>query len=158
MKRFPRTLSRELARDLGAESGYVASRAGEHARRLRIKPRKALKLVVGHLLFEVVKGHLKKNGSPEPIAGTLKRMHPDEPEQRVRHETIYLTLYAMPRGEMRCEWMACLRWSRDERRSKTRAPEGRGHLAEMQSIHLRPPERADRWIPCIGKPIGSKAR
>lgn len=147
LKRSPSTISRELARDLGAESGYVASLAGEQASRLRFKPRKALKLVVGNPLFEVVKGYLKKNWSPEQIAGTLKRMHPDEPEQRVSHETIYLTLYAMPRGEMRRELIACLRWSRDKRRSKTRAPDGRGHIAEMQSIHLRPPEVADRLIP-----------
>jgi IS30 family transposase len=147
LKRSPSTISRELGRDLGAESGYVASVAGEQASRLRLKPRKALKLVVGNPLFEVVKAHLKKKWSPEQIAGTLKRMHPDEPEQRVSHETIYLTLYAMPRGEMRRELIACLRWSRDKRRSKTRAPDGRGHIAEMQSIHLRPPEVTDRLIP-----------
>jgi transposase, IS30 family len=147
LKRSPSTISRELARDLGAGTSYVASLAGEQASRLRYKPRKALKLVSGNPLFEVVKGHLKKNWSPEQIAGTLKRMHPDEPEQRVSHETIYLTLYAMPRGEMRRELIACLRWSRDKRRSKTRAPDGRGHIAEMQSIHLRPPEVADRLIP-----------
>jgi IS30 family transposase len=53
----------------------------------------------------------------------------------------------MPRGELRRELIACLRWSRDKRRSKTRAPDGRGHIAEMQSIHLRPPDVADRLIP-----------
>ncbi len=50
----------------------------------------------------------------------------------------------MPRGELRRELIACLRWSRDKRRSKTRAPSGCGHIMEMQSIHLRPPEVADR--------------
>ena len=94
--------------------------------------------MVEDALFGVVVGHLKKKGSPEQIAGTLKGMHPDEPSQRVSHETIYHTLYAMPRGELRRELIACLRWSRDKRRSKTRAPEGRGHIAKMQSIHLRP--------------------
>lgn len=57
-------LSRELARDLGAESGYVAALAGEQASQLRLKPRKALELVVGNPLFEVVEGHLKKMGRP----------------------------------------------------------------------------------------------
>ena len=76
LKRSPSTISRELARSLGAESGYVASLAGAHVRRLRLKPRKALKLVEGNTLFEVEKGHLKKNGAPEQIAGTLKRMPP----------------------------------------------------------------------------------
>jgi IS30 family transposase len=147
LNRSPSTISRELDRDLVFESGYVASLAGDQARNLRIKPRKELKLIVGGALFGVVVGHLKKKWSPEQIAGTLKDMHPDEPSQRVSHETIYHTLYAMPRGELRRELIACLRWSRDKRRSKTRAPDGRGHIAEMQSIHLRPPEVADRLIP-----------
>lgn len=80
--------------------------------------------MVGNPLFDIVKGHLKKNWSPEQIAGTLKRMHQDEPEQRVSHETIYLTLYAMPRGEKRRELIACLRRSRDKRRSNIRTPDG----------------------------------
>ena len=119
----------------------------EQAHRLRIKPRRILKLVVGNPLFEVVKVHLKKKWSPKQIADTLKDMHPDQPSQRVDHETIYHTLYAMPRGDLRREWITCLCWSRDKRRSRTRTPDGRGHIAEMQSIHLRPPEVADRLIP-----------
>ncbi|MEO6422889.1 MAG: IS30 family transposase [Candidatus Nitrotoga sp.] len=146
MNSSPGTISRELDRDFGTESGYVASLAGEQTRSLRPKPRKSLKLVVSGLLFEVVVGHLKKKWSPEQIAGTLKNIHPDRPAQRVSHETIYHTLYAMPRGELRRELIACLRWRRDKRRSKTRASDGRGHIAEMQSIHLRPPEVADRLI------------
>ena len=147
LKRSASTISRELARDLGIEFGYVSTLAGEQASRLRCKPRKEPKLVVGGALFGVVVGHLKKKWSPEQIAGTLRVMHPDKPEQRVSHETIYHTLYAMPRGELRRELIACLRWSRDKRRSKTRTPDVRGHIAEMQSIHLRPPEVADRLIP-----------
>lgn len=52
----------------------------------------------------------------------------------------------MPRGELRRELMACVRCSRDKRRSKTRAADGRGHLAEMQRIHLRPPEVTDHLL------------
>ena len=147
LKRSPSTISRETDRKMESENGYDATLAGEQAVCLRIKPRKALKLFVGGELFGVVVGHLKKKWSPEQIAGTLKGMHPDQPSERVSHETIYHTLYAMPRGELRRELIACLRWSRDKRRSKTRAPDGRGHIAEMQSIHLRPPEVADRLIP-----------
>ena len=39
-----------------------------------------------------------------------------------------------------------LRWSRNKHHSKTGALDGRGHIAEMQSIHLRPPEVVDRLI------------
>ncbi len=147
LKRSPSTITRETDRAIGYEAGYCATLTGEQATRRRSKPRKALKLVVDGELFGVVVGHLKNKWSPEQIAGTLKGMYPDQPSQRVSHETIYHTLYAMPRGELRRELIACLRWSRDKRRSKTRAPDGRGHIAEMQSIHLRPPEVADRLIP-----------
>jgi transposase, IS30 family len=147
LNRSPSTISREIARDLGVASGYDSSLAGAQARQLRIKPRKEPKLVVGGALFGVVVERLKKKWSPEQIAGTLKIMYPDQLSKRVSHETIYHTLYAMPRGELRRELVACLRWSRDKRRSRTRAPDGRGHIAEMQSIHLRPPEVADRLIP-----------
>lgn len=116
LKRSPSTISLELDRDLSAESDYIASLACEQASSLRRNPRKVLKLVVGNPLFEIVKAHLKKKWSPEQIADTLKGMHPDRPSQRVSHETIYHTLYAMPRGELRRELIACLRWSRDKRR------------------------------------------
>jgi len=106
-----------------------------------------LKLVAGSPLFDVVKANLKKKWSPEQIAGTLKIMYPDNPAQRVSHETIYHTLYAMPGGELRRELITCLRWSRDKCRSKTHAPDGRGQIAEMQSIHQRPQEVTDRLIP-----------
>ena len=146
LNRSPGTISREMDRKFGGIE-YDASLAGEQASFLRTKPRKGLKLVVDGALFGVVVDHLKKKWSPEQIAGKLKVMHPDQLSERVSHETIYHTLYAMPRGELRRELIACLRWSRDKRRSKTRAPDGRGHIAEMQSIHLRPPEVTDRLIP-----------
>lgn len=108
LKRASSTISRELARHSDGKSGYIASQADAQASRLRAKPRKALKLVLGNALFETVVGYLKKNWSPEQIAGTLRRMYPDNPQQRVSHETIYHTLYAMPRGELRRELIACL--------------------------------------------------
>lgn len=61
LKRSPSTISRELARNLASESGYIASKAGVQAGRLRAKPRKTLKLVVDNSLFEIVAGYLKKN-------------------------------------------------------------------------------------------------
>ena|GEM_PF-6723971 len=62
LKRSPSTISRELARNLDTECGYIASRAGARANRLRLKPRKKLKLVMGNELFEIVKGYLKRIG------------------------------------------------------------------------------------------------
>ena len=108
LNRSPGTISREMDRNSGEGVEYDASLAGEQASLLRIKPRKGLKLVVDGALLGVVVDHLKKKWSPEQIAGKFKVMHPDQPSERVSHETIYHTLYAMPRGELRRELIACL--------------------------------------------------
>ena len=39
-------------------------------------------------------------------------MHADEPTLQVSHETIYTALYAMLRGVLRTELIACLRQAR----------------------------------------------
>jgi IS30 family transposase len=70
LNRSPSTISREINRDLGHESGYVASLAGEQAQRLRIKPRKALKLALGAPLLEIVKTYLKNCGRPNKSQAT----------------------------------------------------------------------------------------
>lgn len=58
--------------------------------------------------------------SPEQIAGIRQRMNPDDPSLHVRHETISTARYAMPRGELRTEWIACLRQARKRRRPRAR--------------------------------------
>jgi transposase, IS30 family len=40
-----------------------------------------------------VRHELQRALSPEQIAGRLKRMHPEDPTQRVSHETIYQAVY-----------------------------------------------------------------
>ena len=65
LNRSASTISRELAPDSGAESGYTASLAGEQASRWRLKRRKNCKLMVGGVLFGMVMGHRKKKWSPE---------------------------------------------------------------------------------------------
>jgi transposase, IS30 family len=81
--------------------------------------------------------------SPEQIAGILRRMHPDQPNLLVSHETIYTALYAMPRGTLR----ACLRQARKSRRPRARGEDRRGTIPNMTSIHQRPPEINERVMP-----------
>ena len=45
----------------------------------------------------------------------MRRMYPNDPSQRASHETIYTALYAMPRGELRRDLIACLRQGNDAR-------------------------------------------
>jgi IS30 family transposase len=85
--------------------------------------------------------------SPQEIAGTLKRVFPNEPERHVSHETIYTAIYAQPRGELRRQLIACLRRGRSTRMPRTRGDDRRGQIPDMVSIHMRPPEVQDRVMP-----------
>ena len=69
--------------------GFRASERG----RLRCRPRR--KLAKGGALWRFVWHHLVKFcWSPAQVAATLQAMHPNDPQARVSHETIY----AQPRG------------------------------------------------------------
>ncbi|CAM2179527.1 hypothetical protein BLAT2472_40597 [Burkholderia latens] len=47
--------------------------------------------------------------SPQQIAARLRRMHPDDPDQRASHETIYAAIYAHPRGGLKQAMIEALR-------------------------------------------------
>lgn len=63
------------------------------------------------------------------------------------HETIYTTIYAMLRGELRKELVACLRQGKTTRRRRAGGTDRRRRLPDLLSIHLRPPEVEDRCLP-----------
>ncbi|MCM3517297.1 IS30 family transposase, partial [Nocardioides sp. P86] len=60
---------------------------------------------------------------------------------------IYNCIYAMPRGELRKELIACLRRAQAKRMPRSRGQDRRGQLPEAVSIHLRPPEANERAFP-----------
>jgi IS30 family transposase len=66
---------------------------------------------------------------------------------QVSHETIYRSLYVLPRGGLRSELLALLRQSRKKRRPRSRGKDRRGVIPDMVSIHDRPAEVEDRVIP-----------
>ena len=75
-----------------------------------------VKLGPDTILFGVVEHFLREGWSPEQIAGTMQRQYPQQPEQRVSHETIYNALYVMPKGALRTDLLNCLRQRRRVRR------------------------------------------
>ncbi|MGB8145834.1 MAG: IS30 family transposase [Chromatiaceae bacterium] len=152
LHRAPSTISREWRRPIAPTAvpgsiGYDAKRAGHAARRCRFKPRRSPKLAVDGVLFGVVEPFLKEGWSPGQIAGAMHMMWPDAPERRVAAETIYTCLYALPRGALRQELIACLRKARSARLPRSRGSDRRGQLTDMVSIHVRPPEVDDRVLP-----------
>lgn len=126
---------------------YDAVVAGGRARARRFQRRRRRKLAEDTVLLGVVEHFLREGWSPEQIAGSLKKLYPEQAERRVSHETIYNALYVLPRGELRAELLGCLRQGRSGRKPRSRSQGRRGQIADMTPLHGRPPEVEDRLIP-----------
>jgi IS30 family transposase len=137
-------VSREINRNRVGAS-YDAAIAGlSTIRRRRHGP---VKLKWDSPLMQEVISKLRRGWSPEQIAGRLRHMHPDSPELRLSHETIYRTLYLLPRGELRKELLRMLRYSHKKRKPRAQGQDRRGRLVDMISIHARPEEVLGRAVP-----------
>ena len=144
--RSPSALSRELRRNR-CEAGYASQPAQRAYEQRRIAVRPLAKLHPHGALWRVVCDLLSWRWSPQQIAATLRRMHPDDPAWHVSHETIYNAIYAYPRGELKKQLIALLRQGKSSRRPRSTGQDRRGQIPEMVSIHVRPPEVNDRVIP-----------
>ncbi len=153
LQRAPSTVTREIARHQAqpgcATLPYEAGRAGARAHMARFTRRRRRKLDPTGPLFADVHEKLKAGWSPEQIAGTLKRGHPGCYDRNVSHETIYTALYALPRGELRRELIACLRQGHVNRWPRSRGANRKlgGFVSEDVRLSVRPPEVADRLVP-----------
>lgn len=160
LDRASSTITRELQRNgfrlAGAPAlrgrprlrpGYDATRAGERARQLRQRPRVQRKLRPGTALWRRVCRLLGRCWSPQQVARKLRIQYPDRPWLRVSHESIYTAIYAMPRGELRRQVTSLLRQGRKSGRRTRQGRDSRGHLPDLPSIHLRPPEANERLMP-----------
>lgn len=144
--RSPGTISRELRRNRHG-STYRSADAQRLATARRRAARPPGKLDAGGVLWPVVTTCLSWRWSPAQITRTLRRLFPDRPELHVSHETIYTAIYATPRGELKRQLVSCLRQAKSARRPRSAGVDRRGQLADMLSIHVRPPEASDRLMP-----------
>jgi transposase, IS30 family len=76
---------------------------------------------------------------------------PDAPERRVAAETLYTCRFAWPRDAWRQELIACWRKARGSRLPRSRGTDRRGPRADRLSMHIRPPDVADRAWPGHGE-------
>jgi IS30 family transposase len=143
--RPPSTVSREVARNGGA-ARYRAVAADRRALRRARRP-KAAKLARCAALRTIVEEKLELLWSPRQISKWLSGHYPDDPEMRVSHETIYMSLFVQGRGALRRELHQALRTGRAVRRAKTTLPSGKGIIPNMVLISERPAEVEDRAVP-----------
>ena len=145
--RVPSTISREIKRN-GGQEGYRASRADQAAWDRGRRP-KAGKLAANRVLARLVAGKLRRQWSPEQVAGWLKRTYPDDTSRQVSPETIYRSLFIQARGALKKELVAHLRRRRVMRRSRhhTQKTDDHGRITDTVSISERPANVEDRAVP-----------
>jgi len=148
--RSPSVISTEIGRGREQDGNYAAGSAqtaaaarwGRSGRRARLAPDSPL--------FAEVAKLLRLQWSPEQIAGRRKRLEEGTEVSsglRVSHEAIYQAIYAVPRGELRRELLACLRQGKPQRGRRSKDGERRGRICDMTSIHERPAEVEGRLVP-----------
>src|SRR4051794_25042342 len=106
----------------------------------------------GQPLFGEVAKLLRLQWSPEQIAGRRKRLEDGTALSSgvpVSHEAIY----AVPRGELRRELLACLRQSKPHRGRRSKDGERRGRICDMSSIRERPAGGEGRLVPGHGEGV-----
>jgi IS30 family transposase len=143
--RAPSTISREVARH-GGRADYRARPADADAWRRARRPKRCRLATHGRLRRWVTR-LLRRNWSPEQIAGWLTRTYPDTPSLHVSHETIYRTLFVQSRGVLKRELLQHLRRRRPMRRARVVATVPTGPLADAVSIAARPASVEDRAVP-----------
>lgn len=138
----------ELKRNGGPE-GYRAEAADLRARERRGAARRGRCFIAEHPALKAeVHARLRRGWSPEEVAGSLRRDHPDLPAMQTSHESIYRYVYIVARGELKRELVACLRRHHAARRTGRRGSTStQGQLKDMELIDQRPPEVETRLIP-----------
>jgi len=146
LSRSASSISREIRRNARKQNAYRAADAQRRAHRCSHQARRRAKLAWLWLVRYVV-ARLMLGWSPEQIAARLKRDYPHDMRRRISHETIYASIYVIPRGGLRRLLISCLRQHRKRRRPRYRSSERRGQIPNRTPIGLRPPEVETRRIP-----------
>jgi IS30 family transposase len=140
------TVSREVTAN-GGRRRYRACRADSAAVKRMRRPKRS-KLAVCPRLRAAVEDKLELRWSPQQISGWLVEEFPSDPEMRVSHETIYLSLFVQSRGALRKELTRYLRSGHSTRRPKGHSVmNGQGQLRGTLNIRERPAEAEDRAVP-----------
>ncbi len=145
------TLSREIKRHTAGDIDYRAFWAQSQAKDASKRKGRRPKLVEGNPLWEAVMKYLRAGLSPQQTSQTLKREFSGNKAMQVSHETIYQTLYVMPRNALKAVLVAdALRQHHEKRRpqSKLIKPDGpKVRLVGGVSIHERPADIEGREVP-----------
>src|SRR4051812_30876289 len=139
--RSPSVISAEIGRGRDTDGRYAAGPAQAAAAARGNRSGRKARLAPDGPLFAEVTRLLRLQ--PEQIAGRRKRLEDGAAVSSgvpVSHEAIYQAIYAVPRGELRRELLACLRQGKPQRGRRSKDGERRGRICDMTSIRERPAE------------------
>ena len=145
LNRSPSTVSREVNRNGGSKC-YRALKAESRSELQRKRPKKHK--LERRSLRRLVINKLKKDWSPQQIAGWLQKKYPRDERMRISHETIYRALFIQSKGLLKQELLGQLRSKRTMRHARNHSNKGREwSVIDGVSISERPAEVEDRAIP-----------
>ena len=150
--RSPSVISTEIGRGREQDGNYAAGSAQTAAAARRDRSGRRARLAPDSPLFAEVAKLLRRQWSPEQIAGRRKRLEDGAAVSSgvpVSHEAIYQAIYAVPRGELRRELLACLRQGKPQRGPRM-ATGGAGSATSSANGQWR---WRDAWCPGIGRAI-----
>jgi IS30 family transposase len=142
IKRHHSTIYRELNRNTVNQS-YQAQQALDESLSRRRRGHRKLKL--DSTLWKFIVEAIRCLWSPEQISKRLKQSTPDDDTMNISHTTIYSTIRALPKGELKKDLLSCLRHENKKRKAKGE-PKKDSILQEIKTIHDRPKEVEERKI------------
>lgn len=143
INRHHSTIYRELERNSTTKC-YRAEYASNLA--LAKRRRGHRKLQLDSTLWKFIVEAIRCLWSPEQISKRLKQFLDTDKSMNISHTTIYATIRALPKGELKKDLLSCLRHE-NKRRKANGEPKKDSILQDIKTIHERPSEVEERKIP-----------
>ena len=135
-KQLRQQQKREQAEQLAAQSLKTFARRRRGHRKLKIDS----------ILWKFIVEAIRCLWSPQQIAKRLKTFPDLDQTMNVSHTTIYSTIRALPKGELKKDLLSCLRHENKKRKANGE-PKKDSILQDIKTIHERPAEVQERKIP-----------
>ena len=137
-------ISREVRRNQGRTSDRAFAARPMARRRAASRRHGQRNILATPALQRYIHARLRAKWSPVQVAKRLAALYPADRAMQIAPETIYASIYVLPRGRLKHVLVAGLRqervWRRVHRPADT--PDRRGRIADMLSIEERPAEVA----------------
>lgn len=143
INRHHSTIYRELKFNSATEI-YSSEFASQSALSRRRRGHRKLKL--DSILWRFIVEAIRCLWSPEQISKRLEQLPDLDNSMKVSHTTIYSTIRALPKGELKKDLLSCLRHENKKRKANGEAKKD-SILQNIKTIHERPAEVEERKIP-----------